>query len=886
VLDLELELCRLVVALDEAGAGARVRVLTCSSVRALPSDEVPGRAGRTLWGLGRVAALEHPRSWAGLVDSCAGADPAATAAALCARSDEDEIAVRGKDRPRMLVPRLTAAGGDLPGSYRPLDPAGTVLVSGAFGGIGQRVVRWLRDAGMRSFLLVSRRGAAAPGCGELVEELTADGCEVTVASADVTDATALRAAVRDVAARGGHLTGVVHAAGCSAPQNMVDVDAATYRSVWEPKVLGALALEEATEGCELQLFLCFSSVAATWGSQHLASYAAANAFLDAVCEHRRAVGLAGVSMSWGPWDVPSELFGADVLEFLQSVGLRVLDPALCVDLLDRLATGDEPHWVVCAADWPRYRDVMGARRNRPLLDRVGASTALPGQGPGPAGGLLASVGDPARSRQDRLVAAVDFLGGQVAGALGIEPGALQASANVFAIGLDSLMVMEVCSACRAGGVEVAPRELFERSTVAEWAEFLVQTLDGGAEQAEGLAASMEDPAVLEPLCALPADLAEHVEPGPATAAAPRRVLLTGATGFVGSHVLHDLLARPGVQVECLVRAASDDEALNRVVAALRARGLSTGTDRVSALAADLAEPRCGLSEAAWAALADRTEVVVHNAAVVDFVHSFEQLRAVNVDATLELLRLARTGGNVPFHFVSTYGVWGLPEGDGLRVAEDGDLRAAGRLVTGYTQTKWVADRMVGRAREAGQHAAVHRLGRVVCDSAGRSAMTEHFTSRVLKACVDLGVAPELDVALEITPADYVGRALAALATSAGSTGRDYHLVSDSRMPFLDAVAQLKRAGYRIEVVDRHEWWELLTADVEGRGSALRPVLDAVQRLIIEGEHALDLDTTHARRRLDPLGIWCPALDESLLGALVARFRQEGFLPEPTLASTS
>jgi thioester reductase-like protein len=901
ILDLELAVCRLLNALEPVTPPAQVRVLTWSALRATPSDTANGYLARTLWGLGRVAALEYPDGWAGLVDAEPHADVRDIAAAVLDGSAEDEIAVRAGAGPRVLIPRLISAAAELPSAPAPLDPEGTVLITGAFGGIGRRVVRWLRDSGVQSFVLVSRAGSDGEERAALLAELAADECSVIVAAADVSDAEAMRAVVADIEAAGRHLTGVVHAAGVSGPQNIIDVDKEAYRRVWEPKVLGALALHEATESCDLQLFLCFSSIAATWGSQHLASYAAGNAFLDGLCERRRASGLAGVSVSWGPWDLPSNLFDQEVMRFLTSVGLRALAPDQCIEILDRLASLATAHWVVCDADWSRYREVMSARRPRPLFSSVAAGSSAEAGTQTVQEGPLAAAADQNIPRVRRQQIVEEFLRQRAAAALGVSPEAVTASDDVFALGMDSLMVMEISTACRtAAGVDIASQHLFERSSISGWTTLVLDVLEGSA-TGEGPSSSggispaispaisgdgdapddAEHPAVLDAYAALPPDLAEPLD---GTGAAPRAVhdvLLTGATGFVGTHLLRELLDATDARIHCLVRAPSAQAAHMRLTEALRRHDLSTdGMERVTAVPGDLAAPGCGLTKERFAELARHLDVIIHNGARVNFVHTFEQLRPVNVDATVELLRLARKAGNVPFHLVSTYGVWCLPAAGTERVTEDGDLLTSGRLVTGYTQTKWVADRLAGRAREAGQAVAVHRLGRVVCDSNGRTVMLEHFTTLVLKSCVELGAAPDLDVELEITPVDYVARALVALAMSPSACGLDYHLINDSRMPFREMVSRLGNEGYQINVLDRLDWWELLHREAENRGAALRPVLPTVRALIVEGERAINYDAINSRTQLAPLGITCPPLDGPLLSQLVAKLQRCSFLPVP------
>jgi acyl transferase domain-containing protein len=364
----------LVQALADAAVTTPLWTLTRSAVATTP----PRPAHAAIWGLGRVVGLEMPERWGGLVDLPEVLDERAGAglrAALGHRGGEDQLAVQatGGLLARRLARSLPRTAGEP--EQEPWGTRGTALVTGGTGALGGRLARWLVDRGAEHVILASRRGAAAPGAEELAAEVERAGGRVTLAACDVADPAALDGLLA-VVPPDLPLRTIVHCAGASVGGDLVDLTPDDMVEASAAKARGARSLHEVAErhGLELDAFVLFSSGASIWGGGGQGAYAAANAYVDALAEQRRAAGLPATSVAWGPWAGDGMAEG-ETGDRLRRLGVREMPPELALRALQQALDAGDACVAVADLDWARFAPSFAAARRRPLLEDLPEAVA-------------------------------------------------------------------------------------------------------------------------------------------------------------------------------------------------------------------------------------------------------------------------------------------------------------------------------------------------------------------------------------------------------------------------------------------------------------------------------------------------------------------------------
>jgi thioester reductase-like protein len=308
------------------------------------------------------------------------------------------------------------------------------------------------------------------------------------------------------------------------------------------------------------------------------------------------------------------------------------------------------------------------------------------------------------------------------------------------------------------------------------------------------------------------------------------LLLTGATGFLGAHLLNAFLsASPRLTIFCLVRARSVEEGRRRIQARFRELALPEAAvdARVVPIPADLTQRRFGMTMSEFTVLAHAVETIVHCASQVSFIAGYPVLKSTNVDGVREVLRLASEGLEKPVHHVSSIAVF---EADSLRgldvVAEDAPLDQCHGFHNGYDLSKWVAERMIGVARQRGMAVSVYRPSNIAGDSRSGIILPGHIITCFVKGCLQLGAAPE-DVTINLVCADFVAQAIASRSLAPAADALDFHLVNSEATPMRALIQWMQSKGYALEPITYSEWAERMIQ--AARDNAFRPFLPLLEQ---------------------------------------------------------
>jgi len=359
----------------------------------------------------------------------------------------------------------------------------------------------------------------------------------------------------------------------------------------------------------------------------------------------------------------------------------------------------------------------------------------------------------------------------------------------------------------------------------------------------------------------------------------RKVIVTGANSFLGVHIVEALLAEGALEVACLVRDHPGHSATERFAEALREYRLEhLDLSRVRVYAADISQPRLGLASEAYEYLAGTFGVLVHNAAHVNHVMDYATLAKDNVEPVLECLRLCETRCKKVFNFISTLSAASSVDAQGQVLETLAATNPPLYIQNGYNLSKWVAERLLGRAAEQGTWVNIHRPGNISFNS--RSGVCEPQKNRLmlmLKGSLQLGLVPRLKLNFDLMPVDFLARFIAFHSARCGDGGTVFNLHNPRPLSWETYVDAFRQAGHAFELVSVAHWQRHLHT-VDSR-NALFGVLGFYLNGVGEdiGDTSM-IRHDNARRGVEQMGTHYPEKNPALLRKGCEYLKSIGFLP--------
>ncbi|MBB5035203.1 type I polyketide synthase [Prosthecobacter vanneervenii] len=794
-----------------------------------------------------------------------------------------------------------ALSSDTPASALQLQPDATYLVVGGMGGFGMAMSEWLVKQGARHLVLSSRSGASTDEARAGIAAMQAAGAEVTVIQSDASDSASVTALLNQIAASHPPLRGVFHVAMVLDDGMISQLNAERFRKVTAPKINGAWNLHVQTRHLALDHFVMFSSVASIIGSPGQANYAAANAFLDALASHRRSLGLPALTINWGVMAGVGYVARHKKLEeHFARIGWSGITPAESLPIMGRLM--QQPaisQMMVSRIDWAKWAALTPSIATTPRYAHLTTEDALKQQQSEDSNWLRDAVLNAQPAEQITLLDT--FLREQVAKILRTSPAKIDSKLPLNEIGIDSLMAVELIHQIESQtGIAIPTGQLMGGTpTVQKLTEILLGHLTGGkAAPAAAAPAAESAPATAGEDFSADADLSrwditfatDRVDAS--RIQQPRSIFLTGVQEFIGAYLLRDLLQQTQAEVHCLISAADAAAAMQQIeshLAHYRCWDDAFRT-RIIPVLGDLSQPLLGLEPAAFAQLASTVEVIYHAAAHINHVAPYSVLRQVNVQGSVEVIRLATQSTLKPVHCLSSASALAASSAlDDRPIHEDDPLPVHAKLKVGYSQSRWVSEQLFLQARARGLPVNVYRPGLFVGDDQTGICTTDNIIWLFIKTCIETGTGPDSSYSSLLTPVDYVSSALISLSKKLTGTGRNYHLINPSAPSFARLLDLAKAEGYRIHVLPEEEWENAISG---GKGG-IQPNPIAAYQLFIPRQVLTLLVQEQSEQfchntlqDLQGTGITCPPIDQPRMHRYLQYFASTGFLPPAADAAKS
>jgi amino acid adenylation domain-containing protein/thioester reductase-like protein len=361
---------------------------------------------------------------------------------------------------------------------------------------------------------------------------------------------------------------------------------------------------------------------------------------------------------------------------------------------------------------------------------------------------------------------------------------------------------------------------------------------------------------------------------------PQNILLTGAGGFLGVYLLKDLLEHTDAKIYCLVRKSQFATAAKRLITNIEKYALtdkvSLTNRRIIVIPSDISLDNFGLPAELYNSLLDKIDFIYHCGAQVSIMAAYNKLRGSNVQGTLEIIKFATTHVDKPIHYISTLSAAYKKDEHG-HLAEEFPDEDFQDLFGGYAISKWVSERLLTQLIERGGKAAIYRSGYITGQADNGVTSTNDALLMLIKGCIQLGFAPDLNEKITMLPIDFVSAATVKISLTYPNQPHVYHLDHPTGILWSDLIAWINHYGYTIKIIPIHTWKKKLLALKQD--NALFPFLPYYLSLA-EDYKTPETSIEYTKNILKELEMAYPAINDRLLTVYFDYLCQVNFLPPP------
>lgn len=446
------------------------------------------------------------------------------------------------------------------------------------------------------------------------------------------------------------------------------------------------------------------------------------------------------------------------------------------------------------------------------------------------------------------------------------------------LGGDSLMGFELANKIEQQfHVKLDLRELLLDSSVSGVASYLRRVLSGA--KGSGRTTNLAAECVLDESICPTGEYTKDIKDC-------RKIFLTGATGFLGAHLIQAFIERypkEDLMITCLVRAGSKEAGMERVIKNMQHYNCWDDSYKpyIKIVTGDLSNYHLGMSDNDYQMVVEETDAIFHNGAVLNFVYPYEFLKMTNVNGTIETLRIACEGTPKYYHYISSYSVYDTPDKTGKRVYENDPLTTSVGFALAYSETKWVSEKLTKIAEGRGLRTVIYRPGDITGTKRGIWEVDD-MVSRVIVSAIEMKAFPRSNYCMHMTPVDYVAAAIAHISRKKEAVGQAFNVINPRSVTMKQLISDIRKCGYTIHYIPFPIWRKRLKESTAEQNSLV--LLESLFEAGTDANpgmmrHFIGKDTTYDTSKTELLlngsDIKCPVVDTKMIAAYLRYFKKLG-----------